>query len=141
MELFWYKYKYYGLKHAPIVNKILLWSVLPLAVVTYFLMYIWLPSDDIANQWYVYFVGQSSQHLILSCIIYKVFKNTRHAGMSTSVLIYSIFKFIEALFNLQAKTPYIDLIFKLLILGLAFCIIHDYLNRKKHDCGTTKQDF
>jgi hypothetical protein len=101
-------------------------------------MYIWLPSGDISSQWYAYFVGQSSQHLILSLIIYNVFKNSRHAGMSTSVLIYSIFKFIEALFNLQTKTPYIDLIFKLLILGLAFYIIHDYLNRKKDETRTNK---
>lgn len=131
MKLFWYRYKCFSLGKAKSINAILLWLILPIAIITWFLMYVVIDAKDIEKQWYIYFILNSFQALFLAVITYISFKNTRHAGMSTAVLVYFIFKMLENAFNLSKKTPYIDTIWILLMSGLAFYIIYDYFKRAK----------
>ncbi len=131
IQKFWYRYNCFSLKKAPAINIVLLYMILPIAIVTYYLMYKWLPASNVTGQWYTLFVSKAIQSLIMSIIVYSSFKNTRHAGMSTAVILYFIFKLLEEVFGLSQKTPWIDTIFKLLILGLAFYSIKYYFDESK----------
>lgn len=106
------------------INVVLLWAILPVVLTTYIIMYKF--DLDVSQKWFVYFIGQSLQYFFLSTIVYVSFKGTRHAGMSTAILIYSFFKVLESVLNLHYKIGCFDIAFKLLLCGLAIFIIYDY---------------
>ena len=132
-----FRYFCFGLKKADTLNAILLWSIIPTAILAYFIMYYGLAATDITNQWYTLFISNATQSFFLSVIVFYGYRHTRHFGIATSVMIYSIYKLMAEVLDLSKKLYFVDTMWKLLIAGLLFFSFYDYYKRCKNENNST----
>lgn len=125
------KYYCYGWFNANKINTILLYFIIPIALLAYYLMYKYLPAKDVTTQWDVNFISESIQMFIMAFMIFHHFKGTRHFGMATSVLVYFVFNLVNNIKGVYMKLWWASTMWQLVMLGLAFFCIYDYLSRAK----------
>lgn len=128
-----FSYFCFGLKKADLLNVVLLWSIIPIGILCYTIMYYLLPAAATDEQWYTLFVSNASQSFLLSVIVFFGFRDTRHFGIATSVMVYMIYKLIMETFDLSRKLYYVDTMWKLLVAGLLFFSLFDYYKRCKRE--------
>jgi len=128
-----HRYYCYGLFNSRIINIVLLWSIIPIGILAYLIMYKWLPADAIYQQWDANFISESIQFFFMGLLIYSSFQGTRHAGMATSVLIYFIFHLINSIRGVYMKVWWFGLSWKLVLLGMVFFTFYKYFKGAKKD--------
>lgn len=128
-----YKYYCFGLFRAERINLILLYSILPVAIMAWAIMFHILPPEDRYGQWDVNFITDAVQTFFMALLIHSSYKKTRHAGMATAVLVYFIFNLFYSIKGVYLKMWWLTLSSKLLIAALAFLVIYKYWNTAKKD--------
>ena len=124
LKRFWFKYYCFSLFKANKINRILLWTLLPFSLLSYY--YSDMQSDE-AYQWYIYFCKKEFFTLALAVIIYNQFKGTRDATIATSVLLACIYNTIAELFGFHDKYAYIDVVWVVFMYALIIHSIYRYL--------------
>jgi hypothetical protein len=124
-----WNWHWFSTRHADRVNVILLWSIMPLLMLTYFFMYYYF--QDAETQWYTLFVSRQAQIFMMAVIIWQFYKNTRHAAIATSNLILSIFELLLELFGVSTKGSVWDVAWKLFIISLFIYSINSWHKRRK----------
>lgn len=114
----------FSMKKAPTINVILMWGIMPMLMLTYWLMYYSLKSEH--DQWYAYFVSRQAEIFVLSYITYFGFKGTKHAGIATAVMILSGFELIAEILDINTKGSIFDVAWKLIISVLLFYAFRSY---------------
>lgn len=114
----------FSMKQAPTLNAILIWCIMPMLMLTYWLMYYYLKSEH--DQWYAYFVSRQAEIFVLSWLTYFGFKGTKHAGIATAVMILSGFELIAEILDINTKGSIFDVAWKLVISVLLFYAFRHY---------------
>lgn len=114
----------FSMKKAPTINVILMWGIMPMLMLTYWLMYYCLKSEH--DQWYAYFVSRQAEIFVLSYITYFGFKGTKHAGIATAVMILSGFELVAEILDINTKGSIFDVAWKLIISVLLFYAFRSY---------------
>ena len=114
----------FSMKKAPSINAILIWGIMPMLMLTYWLMYYYLKSEH--DQWYAYFVSRQAEIFVLSWLTYYGFKGTKHAGIATAVMILSGFELIAEILDINTKGSIFDVAWKLVISVLLFYAFRHY---------------
>lgn len=114
----------FSMKKAPTINLILIWGIMPMLMLTYWLMYYYLKSEH--DQWYAYFVSRQAEIFVLSWLTYYGFKGTKHAGIATAVMILSGFELIAEILDINTKGSIFDVAWKLVISVLLFYAFRHY---------------
>jgi hypothetical protein len=127
----WFKFNCFSLFSAKRVNGFLLWAMFISLFAAYWLMYFYLPADDLANQWYTLFISNAFQAVAMSVIVWFYFKGTRNAGIATAWMVHCGIDFISQLLDLHKQIFWFDAFSKLFLLGLAFYVIYDIYQRSK----------
>lgn len=120
---------WFSTRWADKVNVALLWCIMPLLMVSYWLMYYVL--NDADQQWYTLFVSRQAQIFMMAVIIWNFYKGTRHAALATSNLILSIFELLLEIFGIGTKGSVWDVCWKLFILSLFIYSINSWRKRAK----------
>lgn len=114
----------FSMKKAPTINVILIWGIMPVLMLTYWLMYYCLKSEH--DQWYAYFVSRQAEIFVLSWISYIGFKDTKHAGIATAIMILSGFELVAEICDINTKGSIFDIAWKLVISVLLFYALRHY---------------
>lgn len=122
------RYFCFGLFRADKINKILLWSLIPLSLMTYYVISC-TNSDEKA--WYLYFTSQQAYMLLQAYIIFNIFRLTPHAGIATANLVKSIFSTISEILGINNKYIWIDTAWQVFMYALILLAIKHYLTRAK----------
>lgn len=129
----WHKYNCFSVTNARKINTFLLYSMLPSAMLCYFIMYWVLPPQAIDAQWYTLFITKAAQMLAFSYIAYSYFKDSRDAGMATAVMVYCGINFTSELLGFHHKLFWFNAIAYLFFAAMSLFIIRDIWHRCKKD--------
>lgn len=119
----------FSMNKAPTINVILIWGIMPMLMLTYWLMYYNLKSEH--DQWYAYFVSRQAEIFVLSWITYIGFKGTKHAGIATAVMILSGFELVAECLAINTKGSIFDVAWKLVISVLLFYAFRHYIRNAR----------
>ena len=122
------RYFCYGLFKSDKVNITLLWLLIPLSLITY---YVISSTNSDEQAWYYYFTSQQSYMLLQAYIIFNIFRLTPHAGIATANLVKSIFSTISEILGINNKYIWIDTAWQVLMYALLLLAIKHYLKRAK----------
>jgi hypothetical protein len=120
------RYYCFGLFNSERVNIFLLWTLLPISWVAYHLTY---STPNVDTQWYIYFVSQQFYIVLLSVIIFNIYRKTRHAGISTAILLKSLFALTGDLLEINNKFSWISIVWNFIICALLFVGVYDYYKK------------
>ena len=133
MKKFWFRYYCFSLFKSDKINRILLWSLIPMSIAFFYYssyqkLSTSLPHKEaleqlLAYQWYIYFNSKEFTILFLSIIVWSVYRNTRDAAIATAFLVKSIYDTIGAYLDLSNRYATINLSIQLLIYIVATGII------------------
>ena len=125
------------------INKILLWALLPISLITYYWIGAQHESDFVATgnqsakelmqqfQWYLYFSSQQFYIFILSLIVWNNFKGSPHSAIATAVLVKSIFSLTAELLGINNKFIWINVVWQVLMYALIALAIKHYISRAR----------
>lgn len=130
-QLLWHKFNCFSVTDARKINDVLLWSILPSAIICYAIMYFILPAEAIDEQWMTLFITKAAQLLFLSIISYHQFKGTRNAGMATAVMVYCGINFVSEILGFNHKMFWFNAMSMLFFAGLGYFILKDAYKRCK----------
>lgn len=133
MQHLLHRFNCFSLFKAKKINAFLLWTMVGSLFVTYFIMYIYLPGEDEAGQWRVFFINNGLDLFAQSVIIFYGFKDTRNAGLATFWMVHCGILFFAAICGFNTQIFWFDIITKLFMLSLGAYIIMDIRGRSKND--------
>lgn len=128
-KAFWHKYHCFSLFRADNINKVLLWLLLPMSLVSYYVVD---SLESVDAQWYVYFTSQQFYILLLSWIVYNQFRGTRHSGIATAVLVKGVYNTVSEALGINNKYSLVEEIWIVMVFGLIIYAIHKYYVGAKH---------
>lgn len=122
------RYFCYGLFKSDAINKILLWSLIPLCLVSYYLVSM---TSDEPMAWYYFFTSQQIYMLLQSYIIFNIFRTTPHGGIATANLVKGIYSTLAEIMGLANKYSWVDTAYQVFMFALLSLAIKHYLYRAR----------
>lgn len=133
MKEFWFRYYCFSLFKSDRVNRILLWTLIPMSIALFYhsqyqKLSTSLPYKDALQalqdyQWYIYFNSKEFSILFLSIIVWNHYRHTRDAAIATVILVKSIYDTLGAYLDLSNKYATINLAIQLFIYAIAVGVL------------------
>lgn len=133
MKEFWFRYYCFSLFKSDRVNRILLWTLIPMSIALFYYskyqkLSTSLPYGEALQalqdyQWYIYFNSKEFSILFLSVIVWNHYRHTRDAAIATVILVKSIYDTIGAYLDLSNRYSTINLAIQLFIYAIAVGVL------------------